>query len=158
MISEQKNIAAVFSLFHDGVIASHLAGNNGLVLIVDIAYLANRINPAFTKFLVCLFGVRDIQFHTWPNEADNASHTLLALEDIFKPKLDILQAEARGDIVEVVCNQVSPDFPYGGGELQFQADCATVSDEAGKFWSLAELDALSKTYWDEWSNAGGKKS
>ncbi len=157
MISGQKNIASVFSLLHDGVIASHLSGNDGLVLIIDIPYLARRIDPSFTKFLVCLFGINDIRFHAWPNGVDHAAKTLTSLDEIFQAKLAILHGDLCGDAIEVACNQTSLAMPHGGGELQFQADSATVSDETGKFWSIEQLDELSKGYWDDWAASGGKK-
>ncbi|QAU33260.1 hypothetical protein [Janthinobacterium sp. 17J80-10] len=142
-------------MFHDGVIASHLASKDGLLLIVEIKYLAQRINPAYTKFLLCLFDARDIQFHTWPNNADNPAKFISAIDEIFQPHLAILQGEVRNQKIEVVCNQASPNFPYCGGELEFHAESATVSDESGRFWRLEDLEELSKAYWDEWSNPTG---
>lgn len=155
MISGQKNIAEIFSIFHDGVIASYLSSNDGLLLVIEVRYLAQRINPAYTKFLVCLFEAKDVQFHPWPNNADNSSQPITAVDEIFKPRLDILQGEVRDKIIEIVCNQASPTFPYSGGELQFHAESAAVSDESGRFWSLEELAELCKAYWDEWSNSVG---
>lgn len=158
MISGQKNIAEIFSMFHDGVISSHLSSKDGLLLIVEIRYLAQRIHPAYTKFLVCLFDAKDIQFHTWPNNADNPAKSITAIDEIFKPRLAILQSEVRNQKIEVVCNQASADFPYCGGELEFHAESATVSDESGRFWRLEELEALSKAYWDEWSSSSGQNA
>lgn len=149
MISTQEDIANIFSLFHDGVISSHLSSKEGVLFIVEIPHLAQIINPAYTKFLVCLFGANTVQFQTWPSDADNSSTTLTALDEIFKLRLEILQGEVRGNTIEVSCNQTADAFPYGGGELQFQVEIATVSDEAGKFWPIGQLDALFKEYWDE---------
>lgn len=149
MIEGRENIAAVFSLFHDGAISAYMQGKDGLMLLVEIPFLTQRINPGFSKFLVCLFEVKNIQFETWPGAADNASQTLTSLDKIFQPRLDILQAEATDNTIDVACHLASPGFPYGGGELQIDASVATVSDEAGKFWTLDELDRLCKDYWDE---------
>ena len=149
MISGPQNIASIFSALHDGVISSQLSGKDGLLLVIDAPHLASRIAPTFTRFLVCLLGAEDVRFHTWPGEDGGSTHTLAATDEIFRPKLRILEGNSNDGIIGVACDHEDADCDYSGGELEFRAELATVSDEAGKFWTLDQLEALCRDYWDE---------
>ena len=121
-------------------------------LEVEIQYLAERINPSFTKFQVVVFGVDSIYFTTWPNDSKLEPQVIVDVDEIFKPELEILEGNILENKIQVVCNQSSPTFKYCGGELYFKAESALVTDEAGKSYSIEELSSLCKSYWDDWAN------
>jgi len=121
------------------------------MLEVEIQYLAERINPVFRKFQIILENVENIKFRTWPSDLKSKAKLITEPSVIFKPKLDILEGNIKEEQIQVICNQASPDFEYCGGELYFSSTLAIVTDEAGKSYSIDELDVLCKGYWDEWS-------
>ena len=151
-IEGSSNIEAIFSIFHDGVITSHVVKDGKLVLDIEIQYLAERISPGFTKFHVLLENVENIRFTTWPSNFKSDPELISDLNTIFAPELDILEGNTKENQIQVICNQSSSDYDYCGGELYFSAVAAIVSDENGKEYSIDELDVLCKGYWDEWAS------
>lgn len=150
-IEGRENIRDIFSIFHDGVIGSCALNGDELTLDIAIRYLAERVKPGFRTFRVRLFGVSNVRFSTWPDDLQSAPVVLTDIQQIFEPDLDILEGNANGDEIEIVCNQPSPAFSYCGGELRFRCLCAEVTDESGKYYSIEELSALCEGYWDDWS-------
>jgi len=151
-IEGSANTSDVFSIFHDGGIVRCHEENGSLLLEVEIQYLAERIYPAFQKFAVLLEDVKDVYFSTWPSDLKSAPVVLKDIASIFKPELEILESNVKEGQIQVVCNQHSHEFDYCGGELYLSAASVEVTDEGGKSYSLDELDALCKGYWDEWAN------
>lgn len=150
-INRLEDISEIFALFHDGVIVSCQIENNVLHMEVEIQYLAERVNASFLSFIVRLVGVTNIHFSTWPSNPQAEPEVINDVNVIFKPELEILEGNIKEQQVRIVCKQASPDFDYSGGELYFTAAFAEVSDKAGKSYSIDELAALSKSYWDEWT-------
>lgn len=150
-IEGAENVRVLFSLFHDGSIVSWATDGDELQLEVEIKYLAERIDPKFRKFDVRLFGVSDIQFSTWPNDLATKPEVLTEPTAIFAGDLEVLEGNLQAGMIEVVCNQHSQNIAYSGGELRFGCVYATVTDEAGKAYSIEELGNLCKGYWEEWS-------
>jgi hypothetical protein len=150
-IEGSEGVRDIFSIFHDGSLVSYFSDGDTLGLEVDIQYLAERVNPSFLKFKVCLFGVGDVQFSTWPSDLKEKSETITELPKIFEADLQILDGKIKEGLIEVVCTQRSRTFAYCGGELRFRCTYATVTDEAERAYSIEELGALCKGYWDDWS-------
>jgi hypothetical protein len=149
-IKNAENIRDIFSIFHDGDITSFRHKEGTITLEVEISYLAQRVNPTFSKFFVSLHGAKNIRFEPWL--VDTESDPIIDPSCIFEPHLEILEAELENEYIQVVCNQHSQEFDYFGGELYLQVTSAEVTDEAGKSYSIEELDALCKGYWDEWAD------
>jgi hypothetical protein len=153
-IEGAENVRDIFCIFHDGSISSWAMHGNELNLEVKIQYLAERVNPEFRKFAVRLFGVSNVRFSTWPGDLKSAPVMLTKLEQIFEGALEILQGDLKEGEIEVVCNQPSSELDYCGGELRFGCTGAEVTDEAGKAYSIEELDVLCRGYWNDWSKQG----
>ena len=151
MIVGTKDVGELFSVFHDGEVLRHRVAGNDLALDIQIAYLAERVNPAYTTFQLVLHGVVDPRFKTWPNNAIEAPAILRNLAEIFGQTLDILSGEADGGRLTIVFNQPSAGLPYCGGELSLEATGATVTDESGKEYELDELKGICKDYWEAWA-------
>jgi len=151
MISGTDDLAALFNIFHDGVITEASFVDQDLLLNVRISYLAQRIAPDFTTFAVRLDRVEEVSFATWPKDSTASPEVLLDPSAIFYPHLDILSGESTNGYVQVVCNQPSSKTPHCGGTLTFRATSAMVWDQNRKQYSLAELAALARAYWKDWS-------
>ncbi len=147
-----ENITEIFSIFHDGSIADFEAFGDELLLTIEIRYLAERINPGFSRFKIKLTGIESIYFSTWPDDLDSEAALLFDINTIFTSELEVLEGNVNEDHSQIVCNQHSPDLDYCGGELYLKTKSALVSDESGKNYSIEELRALSKAYWDEWAS------
>ena len=145
-------IANLFSIFHDGSISHANMVNGNLVLEVEIRYLAQRIDPSFKKFILCLSNIRSVRFSTWPSNLEMQPSEIIDISLIFRPELKILEGNPIGGSIQVICNVSSKDCDYCGGELYFQADFAHVTDEAVRPYSFSELCSLSSDYWEEWSS------
>lgn len=151
-IEGPENVSDVFSIFHDGGIIECHYENGSLLMEVEIQYLAERINPAFRRFMFRLFDVKNLHFSTWPSDLKSEPKVFREVATIFKTELEILEASFEEDQIKVVCNQHSPEFDYCGGELYLSATSAEVTDEAGKSYTIEELDTLCRGYWNEWAN------
>jgi hypothetical protein len=145
-------IANLFSIFHDGSISHANMVNGNLKLEVEIRYLAERINPLFKKFILCLSDIRGVRFSTWPSNSEMQPSAIIDTALIFRTELKILEGDAIGGAIQVICSVSSKDCDYSGGELYFQADFAHVTDETGRPYSFSELCSLSSDYWEEWSS------
>ena len=151
-IEGSENIKDIFSIFHDGGIVNVHLEKDVLFMEVEIQYLAELIYPNFRKFSVVLNCIENIRFSTWPGDLKSDPEVLTDIDTIFKPELEILEGNIKDGEMQIICNQHLPDFDYCGGELYFTASFAEVFDEAGKSYSINELDTLCKEYWDEWAN------
>ncbi len=147
-----NKIKDLFSLFHDGMITHHHRKERELRLEIEITYLAERIDPTFTTFQVILSGIDHLHFTTWPNDRTSPPQVIFDVDLMFGPELDILEANLSENLVQVVCNQTSPDIGYCGGELYFSAESAIVMDEAGRPCSREQLIRLCEEYWNDWTN------
>ncbi|HKB60911.1 MAG TPA: hypothetical protein VKC56_12795 [Gallionellaceae bacterium] len=156
-IKGSENIRDIFSIFHDGHIESFATEERGLLLAVRVQYLAQRINPLFRRFFVRLAVVEDIHFSTWPSDLKSVPAVLRDVNAIFKPELEILEGNVSEGEIKVVCNQPAPGFDYCGGELYFRAASAEVTDEAGKSYTIDELDSLCNAYWEEWASRTARR-
>lgn len=151
-IDSSEAIRDIFSIFHDGIIARAFSDDSDIILDIEIRYLAEQINPSYERFLVRLESVRDIGFTTWPKDIKSEPWLITDMSVIFKPELEILEGNIEDSLIQVICNQASPDFDYCGGELYFQARSAQVTDDGGQNYSMNQLKSLFKGYWDNWSN------
>lgn len=151
-IEGSSNIGAIFSIFHDGVITHHVSKAGKLALEIEIQYLAERISSDFSKFHVLFENVENIRFTTWPRDLKSEPELMTEPNIIFSPELDILEGKTKDNQIQVICIQESLEYEYCGGELYFSATTATVTDENGKPYSMDELDALCKGYWNEWAS------
>ncbi|QQS06512.1 MAG: hypothetical protein IPK50_06350 [Fibrobacterota bacterium] len=154
MIEGAENIRDIFAIFHDGEIYKAELNKNTLTLFVWIRYLTQRINANFTYFIVDIYNITDVKFSTW----ESIPQTLSKIDEIFAWILDILQSRASESIIQVECNQTSPECHYCGGELSFCSDHCEVSDESGKKYSIDELEAICNEYWDEFANRNASKT
>jgi hypothetical protein len=152
-----ENILTMFSVFHDGGISQCTKDNSTLQFNVEIQYLTERIDPSFKAFHIALYGVSDLSFTTWPDDAEAKPDTFTDIRTIFTPELEILSGEVENNLIKVACNQPLPNLGYCGGFLKLSATSAVVKDEAEKEYSIEELCSLSDGYWDEWANKNKAK-
>ncbi len=152
MIKGNKEISEIFSIFHDGVVVAYHITNDSVKLEIEISYLAQRIIPTYTKFLVSLQNARDFSFNTWLRDSDDCPSTFNEVPKIFAGEPDILNSEVKNGSIEVTMNQSSTEFDYCGGTLSFKADSASVTDEGGKEYTIRELGQICEDYWNEWEN------
>ena len=150
-IEGQENIKNIFSIFHDGSIVSCRLENDSLLMEVEIQYLAERINPQFRRFMICLNEVQNLSFSMWSSNLKSPVIVTSDPEKIFKAELEILKGDIENGNIKVVCDQHSSEFDYCGGEIYFSASSAEVTDEAGKSYSIEALGILCKEYWDDWA-------
>jgi hypothetical protein len=149
-IRGHADLASLFSLLHDGVVAETVRDGDDLVLRVEIRYLTQRIDPSFTYFRVRLRCVADLTFDPWPKASDAAPETWRDVPRIFSPPLDILDGSTAGECLELHCNQPSREAPHCGGTLRLRAAAASVADEANTRYDLAALKAIADGYWSDW--------
>ena len=151
-----ENISHLFSIFHDGRITGCKFNDGRLQLEIEILFLAEKINPQFSKFNVTLNNIKNILYTNWPDDPKLESQKITDINIIFSQELIILEGVFKNDLIQVVCNQTSPDYESYGGYLYFTAETAIVTDEADKKYSIEELDALCESYWNEWSEKNRK--
>jgi hypothetical protein len=144
------DIEDIFSIFHDGVIESYNGNVKVLTLTVNCQYLAELINPTFTKFYIRLENISMLNFTTWPNPLYLPVLTLTDLKDIFESDLEILSVDIESnDFVNIACNQHDMAFDYCGGNLKLSCDKIEIFDEEFRRLTIDELDVICKYYWNK---------
>jgi len=157
VIVGNENIAGIFNIFHDGAISRADLIDEVLRLEIEISYLAERIDPSYTRFIAAFQNARDIEFSTWPRDRSAEPRKLTSILDIFVPEIEsapeILSAEVEDDRIAAVLSQDFQACDFSGGYLRFRADSAIVSDESGRLYTMLELEELCAGYWDEWEQS-----
>lgn len=148
MIEGIDNIAELFTIFHDGSITL-IEHNENLLLEVDIQYLAERIDPRYSKFFLTLHDVEAVAFLTWPRDKTAEPERLTSVPKIFSADLEILEGAVENGKLKVNCWQHAGASPCTYCTLSFQTTAATVKDESGRACTLDELDKISRDYWTE---------
>lgn len=150
-----EDIAATFSVFHDGTPGEWSFNNHVLSLRVSCAYIAELISPGFEFFYVELAGTRTFEFVPWVlDEKDKVSIT--DLSEIAKGDFEINDAEVIGNHVEVNCNECSGRFGSPGGNFKIAAEQITIRSEDLRTITLTDLELLIKTRWSAAGNMGRK--
>jgi hypothetical protein len=151
MIVGNKNIADIFSIFHDGSISQASYKNGQAKFSIDIEYLAERVQPSFQKFFVVVHGFSAFGLRTWSSQFNEAVQIITVFEQIFIPELEILGGEVEDGHISLNCLGEANEYR----ELFFSAEGVTVTDQAGKEYSFADLACLCREYW-EWQNRTSK--
>lgn len=144
-----ENLRDIFSILHDGTIIAWVGDRNLLTLIVDCEYLAELIDPSFGKFYIELSNIDKIELDPWtlPIEAPTVIKTELA--DIFKAELEILNADIKGEAVDIICNQHDKYVDYSGGKLTVSCKQVEIFDQNKTRLTIDQLDEICNRYWNK---------
>lgn len=156
-MTEPKDIAEVFGIFHDGCIAGGTKVDRAAELVIEIEYLAERIRPTDRKFTVRIDDLEQVRFTPWADDGQSLVPDITGFAEIASLDLGVLSAEAEGLKVRIACTQDRPGLGYCGGFLEMAAGGCRVFDESGREWTLEELRKLSDDYWSDWA-AGNKNA
>lgn len=148
----RAQIVDIFSILHDGTIASWTGDRSHLRLTVFCEYLAERINSTYEHFFVELLNINRLAFVPWMNPAELEQEYLIEIKDIFKPNLDILGAESSEDMVKISLNQRNLGYNYCGGFLYLASEGIRVLDQSENEMSIDRLYEICKGYWNDFSN------
>lgn len=145
----------VFNIFHDGGIARLRRKNtNDIELRVDILYLAEMVNPAYTHFTAILKNCSSIFFDTW--EWDNTSKRYEDMHElhVLLEDMSVLGAEHKDGMIKVEC--ALNDEKIAGGLLSILCEDIVLFDEGGKEMSFVALEAIARQYWGDFAERGRK--
>ncbi|WP_027420544.1 hypothetical protein [Crocinitomix catalasitica] len=146
MKQELKNIATVFSIFHDGGIVSCKLDNNLLSITVSCKYLAELISPQFENFYLELNGTNLFEYIPWTNQEEE-SLIVKALPVISKCEFELIRAKVVDNHVEVNCHEHNSIFLTPGGHFCIKAAGIKIKDENGKTITIDQLKSINKAYW-----------
>lgn len=149
-------MVGVFNVFHDGSIISARTRGRNLVLEIDILYLAARVKPGFSKFILHLDNVSRCSLSTWESDSNRSSREITDHEAIFAGDLQILSATCKKHELQVCLEQSSTSLSYCGGGLNLQIERVRIYDEAGTEWTFSELVDLANLYWNDWEKTAPK--
>jgi hypothetical protein len=126
----------LWNILHDGGIKRIDGSVPGTVALhISIRYLRSRFAGNGTGFVVRLSGCTHLTFQPYDEPPVSDLKAIVALAP------EILGAEPS-DPLEVACVM---------GTLFLRYEAAAISLDTGDQVTLSELDAASKSYWDEWS-------
>lgn len=152
MFRSPSDIADLFSMLHDGVVASFRLEDTTLQLEVEIPYLTQRIDPNYRFFRVALVGVQTPLLETWPKEQSAPPELISRWEEILNPPPDILSGEIKNGRIHITLNQPAVECAHCGGTLEVSIESVAVYDESGKSYTPDELKRLCTEYWQDWSS------
>lgn len=152
MPDKNDYIVDVLNILHDGAIIRAVDLEDSAHFDVHIPYLTTLINPEFKIFTLKISGFRNAEFLIWPDVKGGKRKTINTFSEIFCVKPEIVECSFEKGLHKIICNIPKVDPSYNtGGELFFEADSIEVFDEAGKPYTLKQLDDLCSKYWDAWN-------
>jgi hypothetical protein len=129
----------LFNLFHDGSVLSLHRKKQDIELHIDIQYLAEIVDPAYTYFRVVLQNCRECALRLWDDEEryyDDEHIMNMLLRD-----MEIARASIEHDQVHVHCVG-GPKNP--GGSLIISCGSILLFDEGGQEIMLASLQEVAR--------------
>lgn len=139
----------VFNLFHDGCFTSIRRAENNIEFQVEVQYLAEMIDPAYTYLLGVLRNCQYCVFELWTNDQTHYEDINVINELI--ANMEISDASHENERISVHC---LGDQKSIGGTLVFVCDEILLFDEGGKAIALEELQKMTRRYWDRFSHKG----
>jgi hypothetical protein len=139
-----RDQASLFSRFHDGILVKIEKQEDNVFFQVDIQYIAAIINPDYEYFNGYLKHCSELIFIGWSGET---IFDLSNLEENENIQPDIMDAEFKGDLVEVYCSIV-PDY---GGWLKFKAEDIKIFDQDNNPITLQQIKECCTQYWSKFS-------
>lgn len=149
-----EELDAVFSIFHDGSIASWSGDKRRLTLKINCLYLAERIDQSYDCFYVDLVNVDRIEFKAWMNLPDDSCESKTELDDVFSGDLEIMSAEIVSGVVCVTCLQHDPSLDYSGGVLSIGCESIRLYDHGKNEITIAALTVICRDYWENLERKG----
>lgn len=147
-MASSDDIRIIFSCLHDGTIVAWSGNRDSLTLTVECAYLAERIDKAYDKFIIEMSRIDELIFATWPNEPNLPAEIFNDLNEVFNTSLEVLSAEIEDGRVVIACNQHNPDLIYSGGNLAIRCESIRVFDEERNQLTIDRLIEICKEYWE----------
>lgn len=147
MDAERQNLADqcdFFSIFHDGSFTTLQRKGNDIEFQVDIAYLAEIIDPTYTTFSVALRNCHSCALEIWDKIRDED----ITVINTYIEDMEILSAICENNQVHVIC---AGHFKSSGGYFIFSCERVVVFDEGGKEITLDELKDIATLYWKKFS-------
>jgi len=140
-VADQRSI---FNLFHDGSIIEIQKIKTGILLKMEIQYLAQMINSGYDNFLIELVNCSSFNFLNWENDS-----LISDLQEIAEMEPEVLSCSLQeiNDLV-IACNT----FDGPGGCLNIITDNINIYDQSKKLVTFEQLDSISARYWDRTGN------
>lgn len=114
----------VLNIFHDGTIIDFSETVNGVMLTIEIEYLAELVEKNFSIIKCEFINCRQLFLRLW----DNESHVIKELHELKKYDLEIIDAEIIDSIVVVKCRS---DVIIGGN-LFIEIDNIKIYDQLNR--------------------------
>jgi len=147
MSAALKNIAAIFSIFHDGTPEQWKWSENQLHLSVHCPYLAKMVDKDFNYFFLVLLDVDSFHVVPWVEQGEETKK-VYDLAEINVYDFEISHANYSVDKVEVICHEHSEVLNSSGASIYLSAQSYLIKTEDGQAISLDELDELHMKYWE----------
>lgn len=147
MITNKENQAQLFSIFHDGT----LSFNTFQHWAVDCQYLAEKLNPTYSSFILELHGIKILSFHPWFQDTTTPSEIWQEPSQIISLELEILGAELVQNEIKIFCQDDFAQEEVVGGELYLEVEGITLFTQEKELFSLAELKDLATDYWTKFA-------
>jgi len=141
-----EQLESLFTMLHDGSIASATQQEGDLILTIDCQYLAELIDPGFERFVVRLNGLEWFAFDPWTDPGATPV-AITALDRIIDADLEILSAESTGDTALITCKCWNAD-EFKGGHLSIRCADVALYDQNGAPLSLETLRQYCRQYWE----------
>jgi hypothetical protein len=135
----------LFNQFHDGSFGLFQRSGNDILFQIDIQYLAERIETAYTHFKGIFMNCQYYTYEFWNGDYAD-SEDVNRMQEILD-NIEILSAEEDGECVSLTCHS----HKQNGGTFRFACDAILLFDEGGKAITSGELEEISRQYWHEFT-------
>jgi hypothetical protein len=148
-MSIAAELSTLFSILHDGEIASAKGTAERLTLRIDCQYLAELFQPDFYFFYVELTNVSEFSFTSWQEPALPTTGVVPALAIILQEEFEIASAQvANGKAVISLLGSSQPS-KSSGGNLVIDCQQITLFNQEKRVLTLHALQQAARGYWDQ---------
>jgi hypothetical protein len=147
-MSTAAELSTLFSVLHDGEIASAKGTAERLTLRVDCQYLAELFQPDFYFFYVELTNVSEFSFTSWQEPALTTTGIVPTLAIILQEEFELASAQVENGKAVISLLGSSRTSKSSGGNLVIDCQQVMLFNQEKRALTLDALLQAAHGYWD----------
>lgn len=148
-MSAAAELNTLFSLLHDGEIASAKGTAHRLTLRIDCQYLAELFQPNFYFFYLELTSVSDFSFTSWEAPFLTTTGIVPTLAIIVQGEFEIASAQVENGKAVISLLGSSQPGNSSGGSLSIDCQKIALFNQEKRALTLDALQQAARGYWDQ---------
>jgi hypothetical protein len=142
-------LATLFSILHDGTIASAKGTEERLTLRVECQYLAERFQADFYFFYIELAEISDFSFTSWEASGLVTTGVAAALTVILREDFEVVNAQVENGNAIISLLSPGTSGTSNGGDLLINCKQVALFTQEKRALALETLQQAAHSYWSQ---------